>query len=63
MKSITVKYQIVYWLRHSKTDFKNSITVEAIDRQQALDKAKESVSGVYGSKMLNKFSFNEPVLI
>lgn len=38
--------------------FNNSITIEAINEDEAITKAKNEVSGVYGSKMLNRFSFS-----
>jgi hypothetical protein len=51
------KVTIIYTFNNSKFGFNNSITVEAINDDQALDKARYEVSGAYGSKMLPRFSF------
>jgi hypothetical protein len=51
------KVTIVYFFNHSKMGFSNEITVDAICNEQALDKAKDAVSGCYGSSMLKRFSF------
>jgi len=51
------KVKVIYFFNHSKMGFSNEITVDAISNEQALDKAKYEVSGVYGSGMLKKFSF------
>ena len=51
------KVTVTYWFNHSKMGFNNSITVDAINNQQAIDKAQYEVAGVYGSKMLKRFSF------
>lgn len=51
------KFTIVYNFNHSKMGFNNSITVEAISREQAIEKAKKEVAMVYGTDMLKKFSF------
>ncbi len=48
---------IIYQFNHSKMGFQNSVTVTAINDEQAIDKAKDEVSGVYGSGMLKKFTF------
>lgn len=53
MKYITVIYQF----NHSKMGFQNSITVDALDNNHALEQAKTAVSETYGSKMLKRFSF------
>lgn len=53
MQNITV----IYSFKHPNMGFQNSVTVQAIDNIQALEKAKEAVSETYGSKMLKRFSF------
>lgn len=50
-------YTIVYTFNHSKMGFNNSISIEALNYEQALEKAKREVSMCYGSKMLKRFSF------
>lgn len=57
MKNAKV-HRVLYWFNHSKMGFQNSFTTEAIDNADAIQKAKDAVSGVYGSKMLKKFSFS-----
>jgi len=49
--------KVVYYFNHSKMGFSNEITVTAICDEQAIDKAKYEVAGVYGTKMLPKFTF------
>lgn len=56
------KYTVVYNFNHSKMGFNNQVTVEANCPEQALEKAKLEVAGVYGTAMLKKFSFNHPLL-
>lgn len=51
------KVTIVYFFNHSKMGFSNEITVDAINDEQAIDKAKHEVAGVYGSNMLRRFTF------
>ena len=51
------KYSIIYNFNHSKMGFNNSITVIALNVDQAIEQAKQEVSNVYGSKMLARFSF------
>ncbi len=51
------KVTVLYNFNHSKMGFQNSVTVTAINDEQAIDKAKDEVSGVYGSGMLKKFTF------
>ena len=51
------KVTVIYTFNNSKFGFNNSITVDAINDQQAIDKAKYEVAGCYGSSMLKKFSF------
>ena len=53
IKNVTV----IYSFNDSKMGFNNSITVEAVNDAQALDKAKHEVAMCYGSSMLKKFSF------
>ena len=50
-------YKIVYTFNHSKMGFNNQISIEARNREEAIYKAKIEVGNVYGSKMLNRFSF------
>ena len=51
------KVTIIYNFKDSKMGFSNEITVTAINDEQAIDKAKDEVSGCYGSSMLKRFSF------
>jgi len=51
------KVTVIYSFNHSKMGFTNEITNTCINDEQAIDKAKEGVAGVYGSSMLKKFSF------
>lgn len=51
------KVTVIYNFNNSKFGFNNSITVDAICDQQAIDKAKNEVACVYGSNMLKRFSF------
>lgn len=51
------KYTVIYFFNHSKMGFSNEITVQAINETDALEKAKNDVSGCYGSSMLKRFSF------
>lgn len=57
MKNQVPKFTIVYSFNHSRMGFNNSVTVEAMNYEQAVEKAKIEVSGVYGSSMLKKFTF------
>jgi len=57
------KYRILYTFNHSKMGFQNSITVTAFNVDKAIEDAKEQVSGVYGSKMLPRFSFKPDPLL
>lgn len=50
-------YKVVYTFNHSKMGFNNQISIEARDEEEAIYKAKIEISGVYGKKMLNRFSF------
>jgi hypothetical protein len=52
------KYRIIYTFNHSRMGFNNSITVTALNVDQAIEQAKSEVSGVYGSAMLKRFSFS-----
>lgn len=51
------KYAILYSFNHSKMGFNNSMTIEAFSIEHAIGLAKIEVAGVYGSGMLNRFSF------
>ncbi len=53
----STKFQVLYNFRHSCMGFQNSITVEAINEQQAIEKARKEVSMCYGSGMLKNFTF------
>lgn len=53
-------YTVVYQFRHSSMGFQNSITVEALNAEEATNKATIAVSECYGSKMLKRFTFKEP---
>lgn len=56
------KYRILYTFNHSKMGFQNSITVIALNVDMAIKDAERQVSEVYGSKMLQRFSFKpDPV--
>jgi len=62
MKNYSMQYPIkkvtvLYNFNHSKMGFQNSVTVDAINDEQAIDKAQTEVAGVYGSAMLKRFSF------
>jgi hypothetical protein len=50
-------FTIVYQYNHRSMGFQNSITVNAIDKEKAMEQAKKEVSMCYGSDMLKKFSF------
>lgn len=63
MKTKYFDYRITYFFKHSKMGFSNSITVTAINEQDASKKAIDAVSGCYGSVMLKKFSFKNPELL
>jgi len=51
------KFTITYTFKHSSMGFNNSITVEALNKDQAIEKAKHEVQMCYGSSMIKKFSF------
>ncbi len=51
------KYSIFYNFHHSKMGFQNSVTVTALNVDQAIDLAKDEVAKTYGTKMLKRFSF------
>jgi hypothetical protein len=51
------KLTIVYTFKHSKMGFQNSITVEALNYEQAIEKARKEISDCYGSDMLKRFLF------
>jgi len=56
------KYRILYTFNHSKMGFQNSITVVALNVDDAIKDVKKQVSEVYGSKILPRFSFKpDPV--
>ena len=62
MSSQFKKYRIIYTFNHSKMGFQNSITVISLNVDMAMNEAKKQVSEVYGSKMLQRFSFKpDPV--
>ncbi len=51
------KYQVTYFFNHSKMGFSNSVTVEALSIDHAIENAKQAVKDCYGSKMLPRFTF------
>lgn len=51
------KYRIIYSFHHSKMGFNNSITVYALNVDEAIKDAVKQVQEVYGSKMINRFTF------
>lgn len=51
------KYRILYNFHHSRMGFQNSITIIALNVDMATQDAKKQVSEVYGTKMLQRFSF------
>lgn len=53
----TKSYTVIYTFKHSKMGFNNSITLDAINEDTAIEKAKHEVSMCYGSGMLKRFSF------
>ncbi len=56
------KYTIIYSFNHSRMGFNNSITVIALNVDDAIKDAERQVSEVYGSNMLKRFSFKpDPV--
>jgi hypothetical protein len=57
MNSKFKKYRILYNFNHSKMGFQNSITVIALNVDDAIKDAEKQVSEVYGSAMLKRFSF------
>lgn len=48
---------VIYSFNHSKMGFNNSITVDAMNEEHAIENAKYEVACVYGSKMLTRFTF------
>jgi hypothetical protein len=56
-------FRVVYNFKHSKMGFQNSITVTALTQDDATNLAKTAVSECYGSKMLPRFTFNQPVVL
>ncbi len=51
------QYRIIYTFRNAKFGFNNSVTVMAQSIDEAINKAKNEVSGVYGSGLLKRFDF------
>lgn len=54
MKKITVNY----FFNHPRMGFSNSITVDALNNEDAIAKAKKAVLETYGSGMMKRFSFS-----
>lgn len=50
-------FTITYTFNHSKMGFNNTITLDALNKDQAIEKAKKEIEMCYGSSMLKKFSF------
>lgn len=57
------KYRIIYSFNHSKMGFQNSITVIALNVDEAIKDAAKQVSEFYGSNLLNRFSFKPDPLL
>lgn len=57
------KFRIEYLFVNSKFGFSNSVTVEAINEDQATEKAKGEVRDCYGSKMFPRFQFRQPIAL
>jgi hypothetical protein len=57
------KYRIIYNFNHSKMGFNNCLTVIAFNVDEAIQKVKNEVAGVYGTKMLTRFSFKPDPLL
>jgi hypothetical protein len=51
------KVTVIYQFHNSRMGFQNSITVDAISNEHALEIAKKEVAMCYGSGMLKRFSF------
>lgn len=60
MQTTFKKISITYFFNHSKMGFSNSVTVEAISIEDAMNKAKKEVAMCYGTAMLKKFTFKTP---
>jgi len=56
-------YRIIYSFNHSKMGFNNSLTVDAFTVDEAIEKVKNDVAGVYGNAMLKRFSFKPDPLL
>ncbi len=55
------RYRILYDFHHSRMGFQNSITVEALNEEQAIEEAKRQVGEVFGNNMVNRFTYkNDP---
>jgi len=50
-------YTIIYSFNDSKMGFNNSVTVQAQNYEQAIEKAKQEIASCYGANMLKKFTF------
>lgn len=57
MNSQFKKYRIIYSFNHSRMGFNNSITVIALNVDDAIKDATNQVKEVYGSNMINRFTF------
>ena len=55
--SMFKRFTVTYNFKHSKMGFQNQITVEALSEADAIKLAQTAVSECYGSKMLNRFTF------
>ncbi len=51
------KYRVIYTFKHSKMGFNNSITVEGISPDHAIEIARNEVQMTYGKGMINRFTF------
>lgn len=60
MQTTFKQISITYFFNHSKMGFSNSVTVNAISIEDAMQKAQKEVAMCYGSSMLKKFTFKKP---
>ena len=51
-----LRFRVTYFYNHPRIGFSNSITVDALDEEQAKEKAVKEISMCYGSDMLKRFN-------
>ncbi len=56
-KEYEAKKVIVVYRSNGRNSFGNHITVTAISNEQAIDKCKLEVAGVYGSDRIDNFTY------